>query len=155
MEQTTGPDPMAVLAPLVGTWRMAASFAADASGAPAAFTTFEWMSGRRFLIQRWEVDHPDAPDGMAVIGFDPVSGLYRQHYFDERGVARLYDMTFADGVWTLERHAEKPDFSQRFTGRLDDEGASIAGRWEIARSGADWAPDFDLTYTRIKPFSTG
>lgn len=43
-------------------------------------------SGRRFLIQRWEVDHPEAPDGIAIIGFDPDKGGLRQHYFDSRGV---------------------------------------------------------------------
>jgi hypothetical protein len=34
-----------------------------------------------------------------------------QHYFDSRGVARVYDMAFDDGVWMLERYAAYPDFS--------------------------------------------
>jgi len=34
-------------------------------------TVFEWMAAAQFLIQRWEVPHPDAPDGIAIIGFDP------------------------------------------------------------------------------------
>ncbi len=155
MKDAAPPDAMAVLTPLIGTWRMLAGFAPDPADAPAAFTTFEWMAGRRFVIQRWEVDHPDAPDGMAVIGFDPVAGVYRQHYFDARGVARLYAMTFAGGVWTLERHAEEPDFSQRFTGRIDPAGSTIAGRWEIARHGGAWEDDFDLTYTRVGPSPAG
>ena len=39
-----------------------------------------------------------------------------QRYFDSRGVARVYEMTIADRVWTLQRLAVAPDFSQRFTG---------------------------------------
>ncbi|MGH2992653.1 MAG: hypothetical protein ACRDL1_03860 [Solirubrobacterales bacterium] len=31
---------------------------------------FEWLPGERFLVQHWEVPHPDAPDGIAIIGFD-------------------------------------------------------------------------------------
>ena len=49
--------------------------------------------GRRFLIQRWEVEHPDAPDGIAIIGLDADHGGLLQHYFHSRGVARVYEMT--------------------------------------------------------------
>ena len=28
---------------------------------------FEWLPGERFLIQRWEVPMPEAPDGIAII----------------------------------------------------------------------------------------
>jgi hypothetical protein len=54
------------LEPFIGQWHMAPSFA----DAPQAQTTFEWLTGRRFLIQRWEVEHPDAPDDIAIIGLD-------------------------------------------------------------------------------------
>jgi hypothetical protein len=29
------------------------------------------MPGQRFLVERWEVSVPEAPDGIAVIGPDP------------------------------------------------------------------------------------
>jgi hypothetical protein len=42
---------------------------------------FEWLPGERFLIQRWEVPVPEAPDGIAIIGSDPKrEGNYLQHY---------------------------------------------------------------------------
>jgi hypothetical protein len=142
---------MRELEPFVGTWRMEASFASG-DGAPRAECRFEWLEGGRFLIQRWFVEHPDAPDGIAIIGFDDERGTYRQHYFDSRGVARLYKMTFADGVWRLWR--DEPDlspldFSQRFTGRFDETADTIAGTWEISNDGTAWERDFDLTYERI------
>jgi hypothetical protein len=59
------------------------------------------------------VEHPDAPDGIAIIGFDADKATLLQHYFDSRGVARVHQMTFADKLWTLQRLAAAPDFSQR------------------------------------------
>jgi hypothetical protein len=141
---------MQALEVFVGQWRMEAALAAEGAAAPRALTTFEWLSGQGFLIQRWEVDHPDAPDGIALIGFDGGSGGYQQHYFDSRGVARRYDMTFADGVWTLERSGIAPDFSQRFTGHFSQDSNAIVGGWEICTDGVNWVPDFALTYRRVR-----
>jgi hypothetical protein len=132
---------------LVGEWSMSASFAPDQTDGPRARTTFEWLPGRQFLIQRWEVEHPEAPDGIAIIGFDADKATLLQHYFDSRGIARVYDMTFANEVWTLQRFAAAPDFSQRFTGSVGED--TIAGRWETSSDGTSWNPDFSLTYTRV------
>ena len=46
--------------------------------------TFEWLEGAPLLIQRWHVDMPEAPGGVAVIGCDGMSGTYYQLYTDER-----------------------------------------------------------------------
>jgi len=145
------PEELVDLEPFVGQWRMTPSFAANASDVPHGFTTFEWLPGRRFLLQRWEVEHPDAPDGIAIIGFDPARSAYLQHYFDSRGITRLYDMGFANNVWTLQRIAEHPDFSQRFIGRFSVDGSAIEGGWEISNDrGSSWSPDFDLSYARVE-----
>ena len=133
----------------VGAWSMAASLGPSTADAPRARTTFEWLSGRRFLIQRWEVEHPDAPDGIAVIGFDDDGTTLLQHYFDSRGVSRVYTMTFVDGIWTLERIASAPDFSQRFVGTFSENRDAISGCWEISHDGSTWTSDFRLDYTRI------
>lgn len=132
----------------VGTWSMVPGFAPSSADAPRARTTWEWLPGKRFLIQRWEVDHPDAPDGIALIGAAESGSGYLQHYFDSRGVARRYDMSLAGGVWVLQRIAEDPDFSQRFTGTLSEDRQRINGRWERS-DGASWVHDFDLDYLRV------
>jgi hypothetical protein len=145
----TNPEELAALEPLVGRWRMIPGFVPDPADAPHAITTFEWLAGKRFLIQRWEVDHPEAPDGIAIIGANPSNSAYLQHYFDSRGVTRHYTMSLADDVWALERIAESPDFSQRFTGQFSDDRRSIVGAWEISHdNGASWSIDFDLTYIK-------
>ncbi len=141
------PNPMADLDVFVGVWQLTASLAPE--DAPKAETTFEWLSGGQFLIQRWQVDFPEAPDGIAVIGYDAEKATYLQHYFDSRGVARVYEMTFADGVWQLSRNGT--DFSQRFVGTFSEDLATIAGRWEISYDGSTWEHDFDLTYLRATP----
>jgi hypothetical protein len=130
----------------VGVWKMAASLDPETSEPTPAETSFEWLDGRQFLIQRWHVDHPDAPDGIAVIGYGNDRATYLQHYFDSRGVERVYEMGFADRVWKLSRTS--PELSQRFTGAFDETGDTITGDWECSTDGSVWTHDFELTYTR-------
>jgi hypothetical protein len=152
MSRTTSSVSLQALEPFLGTWSLAAGFGDEPPAEIGAWVGFEWLPGERFLIQRWEVPIPEAPDGVAIIGPDPKrDGGYLQHYFDTRGVARVYRMSFEDGVWKLWRDEEdfSPlDFAQRFTGRFDDGGTTITGRWEICHDGKTWERDFDLTYTK-------
>ena len=140
------------LEPFVGEWTIRVAFP-GVEPMEGGRVVFEWLTGRKFLVVRWEVPVEEAPDGLALIGADPEhEGGYLQHYFDSRGVARVYRMGFAEGVWTLRR--EEPDFSpldfaQRFMGRFSADGREIAGRWEIANDRKTWKHDFDLTYVRV------
>ena len=139
---------------LVGEWSILAEFEGVPPADVGARVVFEWMSGGRFLIQRWEVPVPEAPDGVAIIGADPDSeGGFLQHYFDSRGVARVYKMTLGDGIWKLWRDSadfSPLDFAQRYSGTFGDDGTTIAGAWEICHDGTTWEHDFDLTYTRAR-----
>jgi len=144
------------LEPLIGAWSMAIVMPGekrpDELPDVGARATFEWMDDKAFVIERWTVPVPEAPDGVAVIGWDGARRSFLQHYFDTRGVARVYEMSFADGVWKLER--TKPDFSpfefsQRYTGTVSSDGKRIEGTWEIANDHKTWQKDFDLIYTRV------
>jgi hypothetical protein len=147
-------DSLEALTPLVGEWKLLAVFKDVPPADIGAHASFEWLPGGRFLIQRWEVPVPEAPDGIAIIGADPErEGHYLQHYFDTRGVARVYRMSFMNGVWKLWR--DRPDFSpldfsQRYTGIFSDDGKTITGAWEICQDGKTWAHDFDLTLIKTK-----
>jgi hypothetical protein len=143
-------DALARLDVLAGEWVVEARFPGGGD-APAARSTFEWALDRQFLIQRTEVPVPQAPDAMMIVSADPETGAYTQHYYDSRGVVRLYAMSFADGVWTLTR--ESPDFTpldfrQRFTGTFSADGNTISGAWETGRGDGQWEHDFALTYRR-------
>jgi uncharacterized protein DUF1579 len=140
------------LEPFVGEWRLEApalplsSELADSAGA-----TFEWTLGGAFLLQRSSFPIPGAPDGLSVIGPDDTGDGYTQHYFDSRGIARLYAMSFDGREWILERHT--PDFSdlpfhQRWTGTFSDDD-TIRGRWEKGPDGGEWELDFELVYRRV------
>jgi hypothetical protein len=147
------PEALTRLDVLVGEWTVEARFPGDLpTSSPAARSRFEWALDGQFLMQRTEVPETEVPDSLAILGTDEAHGAYTQHYFDSRGVARLYAMTFDGRVWTLRR--ESPDFApldfhQRFTGTLSDDGDSIEGVWELRREGADWEHDFTLDYRRI------
>jgi hypothetical protein len=150
---TDDPEPtLEALEPFVGEWGLEPRFSFPVPDDVTGRVEFAWMAGRRFLVQRWEVSHPDAPDGLAVIGRDEEGDGYLQHYFDSRGVARVYRMGFADGLWTLSRSSSDFTplaFSQRWSGRFSDDGSTIEGTWEICEDGETWEKDFDLTYRRI------
>ena len=81
---------------------------------------------------RGSAELPEAPDNVSVIGCDGANGTYFQLYSDERGVCRVYEMSVGNGEWKLWRDGEP--FSQRFTGTFSDDGNTITGRWEIAKT---------------------
>jgi hypothetical protein len=139
-----------LLEPFIGEWTLEVDFpGADEVESKAVF---EWVLGGAFLQERSEVDHPAAPDGICIIGTNDAGG-FTQHYFDSRGIARVYEMTFEDGVWQLLR--VKPDFtplsfSQRYLGRFSEDGKRIDGQWETSNDGgATWELDFHLNYLRV------
>jgi hypothetical protein len=87
--------------------------------------SIEWLEGHRFLILRSRNDHPDFPDAISIIGFTDVDRVdargdgssgdsksrLRMHYFDSRGVFRVFEMNVDAKAWRLSRDA--PGFSQR------------------------------------------
>jgi hypothetical protein len=140
------------LEPFVGRWTMEALFPGAEPPGPAGLSTFEWVLGGQFLLQRTEFSVPGPAEGLAIVGPDPEGARFTQHYFDSRGVARLYSMTLEDRVWTLQR--DTPDFTsllfrQRFVGSFSDDGGGIEGGWERSDDGVTWEHDFALTYKRI------
>ena len=127
----TSNDPrLARLEAFVGEWRLEVpAFSFPPELADAARTTFEWTLGGAFLLQQATVPVPEAPDGLCVIGLDAGDG-YTQHYFDSRGIARVYAMTFDGRVWTLEQRTTNftpLSFHQRWSGTFSDDGETILG----------------------------
>jgi len=140
---------MARLEAFIGEWVMEARFPDGNGGTGRA--VFEWTLDRRFLVCRTEVPG-DVPDGLMVMGYDPGRMPYCQHYFDSRGVARVYAMDLSGGVWTLLRDSADFTplaFAQRYTGTFSSDGQRIDGRWESAQDGVTWELDFHLNYTKV------
>jgi hypothetical protein len=142
------------LAALVGEWETEATH----QGLPGAVirgrATFEWLGEGTFLIWRARYDHPDIPDSIAIMSCDDTGVLRHPgggcalHYFDQRGVTRLYHLGAETGVWRYWREA--PGFSQRFTGILSADGQIIDGVAELCRDGVTWERDLPITYRRVR-----
>jgi hypothetical protein len=82
----------------------------------------------------------------AIIGA-PADRL-TMHYFDSRGVHRVYEASLDDGVWKLWRAA--PEFSQRFAGTFSAGGDTMSGRWQLSRDGSRWDDNLEITYRRVR-----
>src|ERR1044071_6557551 len=142
------PRDMDSLQRFVGTWVVEAALPTDPAHPLQGRCTFEWMQGGQLLIQRIEIPAP-VPDSIAVIAPASTGKEYTLHYFDSRGVVRLYEMTFEQDVWRLLRTKQDfsaLDFCQRFIGTFEDGGRIIRGAWEKSPDGTDWTIDFPLTY---------
>jgi hypothetical protein len=131
------------LGALVGEWELQVPQAPGSSGR----AVFEWLEGGAYLLQRSYAPDP-APDSTWIIGADDAGDSCTALYHDERGVSRVYRTSLADGVWRVWREA--PGFSQRFTGALSEDGATIRGAWELSRDDSTWEHDFELVYTRVR-----
>src|SRR6266496_4647303 len=122
-------DAVARLNALIGDW----TEQVDLPDAPTGRMSFEWMLDGQFVLQRSILPDPNFPDSVAVIAVNPDARGYTQHYFDSRGVVRIYAMTLDERTWTLLR--DQPDFTpldfaQRFTGTFAADGNTIVGSWQ-------------------------
>lgn len=154
-------DPMLqALGHLVGAWTTEATHPAMPGVVVRGTAVFEWLEGERFLIQRARNDHPDFPDSISIVGYterdrvDDTKGAgpspgerpLTMHYFDSRGVFRVY-ATSIDGE-ALRIWRDAPGFSQRFAGRFTDSGNTMAGLWQLSEDDAHWNDDVKITYRR-------
>ena len=102
---------------------------------------FERALGGAFVMQRSAYDDPDVPNSFAVL-----SGT-ECHYFDVRGVIRVYDMTLDDEGWSMTFLDDA--MSQRITATFETADVmELSGDASYDR-GATWTPDFTVTYRRV------
>jgi hypothetical protein len=128
---------------LIGTWATEAThpaFDAVVSGS----TTFEWLEGEHFLVQRSHSDHESFPDAISVIGPPEAGDGLVMEYFDSRGVRRTYGVSVEDGALRIWR--DDPTFAQRFSATLAHD--AFEGLWQLARTPGDWQDDLHVNYRR-------
>jgi hypothetical protein len=135
---------------LVGSWRTTMKNAwflePDVLEVPGS-AIVEWL-GDAFVVFRWTIEGDvgtATSEMIMVLGRSDANDAYSALYHDERGVCRVFDMTFSASQWTLTR--EDPDMFQRFI--ADIEPDRLAGRWEASDDrGSTWRKDFDLVFDR-------
>jgi hypothetical protein len=132
---------------LIGKWKTVGTHPMVPGTTFHGLTVFEWLEGGAFVIMHSEIDEPEIPSGVAIIGSDDSAEEFFMLYFDERGVSRKYDVTLRDN--TLEWWRNTPGFSQRFTGTFADDGNTIIGKGQMQQDGSTWEGDLELTYHRM------
>lgn len=141
---------------LLGHWRASGELPIEPPLRIATDTTIERLGA--FIVIRSIGEPDDMPDSLSVIGGAPDGEPQPMHYFDSRGVRRLFMTTLEGSTWSIWRAPgedpngpDGPGFDQRFIGEIAPDAQTIVGRWE--RGGGDdgdaWELDFPITYTRI------
>ena len=128
---------------LIGTWDTEAKHRL-VDAVVRGSTTFEWLEGGHFLLQRSHNDHELFPDGISIIGAPEHGDGLVMEYFDSRGVRRTYGVALADGVLRFWR--DHPGFDQRFSATLGHD--AFEGLWQLARTPGDWHDDLRVTFRR-------
>jgi hypothetical protein len=111
--------------------------------------SFEWVEDS-FIMWHWQ-GKDEVPKSTSIIGRNEnkSGNMYTMLYHDKRGVSRIMDMSFENGIWKHLRLDS--DFSQRFEGIVSKDGNVITGKGEASMDGGKtWKHDFSITYTRIK-----
>jgi hypothetical protein len=131
---------------LVGRWQIEATYPGLPGTVVNGHAEFEWLEDQRFLIQRSHYDHPQIPDAIAVMGL--IDGKPSMHYFDPRGVHRVFAVDITADRWRFWN--DTPGFAQRFAGTFSADNDTIHGVGELSRDdGATWEPDLTIAYLRI------
>ena len=72
-DQPTAEEALRELEPLIGEWALEARPPGGEPWPGEARAVFEWHESRAHVVERWSVEMPQAPDGIAIIGCDAAS----------------------------------------------------------------------------------
>jgi hypothetical protein len=89
-------------------------------------------------------ERPDFPDAMALFS------RQRYHYFDVRGIVRVFDLALEDDGWSMINVSDD-GLSQRATARFPHDDAIDGFGQRSTDTGLTWEPDFTMTLTRATP----
>lgn len=120
-----------------------AAFLPDPDEKVHGSVAFRWIESGPLLATSRGAGMPAAT---WVIGRDDGGQDYTVLYSDDRGVSRVYEMSFRNRVWKMWRN--DPEFSQRFEGTVSEDNRTICASWEQSSDGKKWEHDFNLRYTR-------
>lgn len=125
---------------LIGSWDITMRHAAmdePVRGRQA----YERVLDEAFVMLRWTYEHPDFPDAIALLDDNSC------HYFDVRGVTRVFDFGINESGWTMIRRDE--DFWQRSSATFVSPGEMQAVGENSYDEGRTWQHDFQMSYLRV------
>jgi len=136
------PDPeLKKLDRLVGKWKI--------SGPKVeGYTTYEWMEGGFFLIQRFDLIYDgERHKGVEYTGFDENTRTLRSHLMEINGgnFTYTYDIE-GDTFWYWFNDKDSGNFSRSI---FSKDGNTINGRWQWSEGGTKIG-GYEYVMTRIK-----
>ena len=135
------------LSQLVGVWRTTGTHPLVPGTTFHGRTSFEWHEDGAFVLMRSEIDEPEIPSAVAVIGSDDAAGTFTMIYFDERDISRRYTVEVADGE--VRWHRDEAGFAQRMVFTVAADGTRLDARGTMSHDGGPWEDDLQLTYERL------
>ncbi|HEX2470373.1 MAG TPA: DUF1579 family protein [Candidatus Limnocylindrales bacterium] len=126
--QLPGPDPaLRKLDRFVGTWAMKGRTLDSDVDNVTARTSFEWLPGGNFLVQRFAADFMGMDiQSLEVIGYDPATGTFPSTVYANMAPVPLPYRWEIDGD-DLRIRAEA--LNANFNGRWNDDGTVFSGGW--------------------------
>jgi hypothetical protein len=124
------PGPHAALKQLdrfVGSWTMTGRTLDSDVDNVHARTSFEWLPGGHFLVQRFEADFMGMEiQSLEVIGYDPATETFPSTVYANMAAVPLPYRWIIDGN-ELTIHAEA--MGSTFRGRWNEDGTVFSGGW--------------------------
>ena len=143
--------------PLIGAWHGEGELPLEPPMKMSAETKVERLG--EFIVLRSVGEPAELPDSISIIGGAPGGEPQPMHYFDSRGVKRMFMMALEGATWKIWRAPGEdwdgpngPGFNQRFIGEISADGTTIEGRWErgMGDAGDEWEIDFPFDYVRVE-----
>jgi hypothetical protein len=125
---------------LLGTWTITMHHVALAEPV-VGHQRYQRVLAGAFVRLDWTYDHPEFPDAIAMLDERTV------HYFDVRGVTRLFDLEIDDSGWSMVRR--DADFWQRSSARFSGPDGMEGTGENSYDGGATWQHDFSVSYARL------
>jgi hypothetical protein len=141
--------------PLIGEWRASGEIPMEPPMKVSGETKIARLGA--FIVFTSVGEPAEVPDSISIIGGASDGEPQPMHYFDSRGVERLYMTALEGSTWRIWRAPGQdwngpygPGFNQRFIGEISADGTTIDARWErgMGDAGDDWEIDFPITYVR-------
>jgi hypothetical protein len=141
--------------PLIGVWHGEGELPIEPPMKLSVEAKLERLG--EFVVFSSRGEPAELPDSISIIGDAPPAEPQPMHYFDSRGVTRLYMTTLEASTWKIWRAPGEdwngpngPGFNQRFIGEISADGNTIESRWErgTGDAGDVWEIDFRMTYVR-------
>lgn len=140
---------------LIGEWHGEGAIPTEPPTKMSAEVRIERLG--EFIVFNSVGEPAEFPDSISIIGGGPDGEPQPMHYFDARGVKRLFMTALEGTTWKIWRAPAEdwngpngPGFNQRFIGEISADRRVIEGRWErgMGDAGDEWEIDFPLNYVR-------